>query len=48
MIRDLELLAEDGIIVAEHATRDEFPDEIAGFVKIKDRKYGSQTFSIYG
>ena len=48
LIRDLELLAEEGIIIAEHATRDVFPDEIAGFVKLKDRKYGSQTFTIYG
>lgn len=48
LIRDLQLLNEEGIIVAEHATNDVFPDEIAGFVKLKDRKYGSQTFSIYG
>lgn len=48
LIRDLELLNEEGIIVAEHATEDVFPDEMAGFVKIKDRKYGSMTFSIYG
>ncbi|MBQ8563556.1 MAG: 16S rRNA (guanine(966)-N(2))-methyltransferase RsmD [Firmicutes bacterium] len=47
LIADLNLLAEDGIIVAEHASRDEFPEEFAGFVKLKDRKYGSRTFSIY-
>ena len=48
LIAELELLAEDGIIVAEHASNDVFPEELAGFVKFKDRKYGSQTFSIYG
>jgi len=48
LIRDLELLAEDGIIVAEHASAEVFPEELAGFTKIKDRKYGSMTFSIYG
>ena len=47
-IRELELLAEDGIIVAEHATEDAFPEELAGFTKIKDRKYGSMTITIYG
>ena len=47
LIEELELLAEDGIIIAEHASRDEFPDEFGCFVKQKDRKYGSQTFSIY-
>jgi len=47
LIAELELLAEGGIIVAEHATSDIFPEEMAGFVKLKDRKYGSQTFSIY-
>lgn len=46
-IRDLELLAEEGIIVAEHSSSDLFPEEIAGFTKVKDRKYGSMTISIY-
>lgn len=47
LIEELQLLAEDGIIIAEHASRDEFPEEMGCFVKLKDRKYGSQTFSIY-
>lgn len=47
-IADLDLLAEDGIIVAEHRSDLELPDEIAGFEKIKERKYGHIVLSIYG
>lgn len=47
IIRDLSLLAEDGIIVAEHRTNLEMPDELQGFVKVKERKYGTVVLSIY-
>lgn len=48
LIRELGLLAEEGILVVEHATADPFPEELAGFMKQKDRRYGSMTISIYG
>ena len=47
LIRELDLLAEDGIIVAEHKREDLFPDELEGFVKLKDRNYGTITLSVY-
>ncbi len=47
LIRELDLLAEDGIILAEHDSRDEFPDEYEGFTKQKDKSYGNIAFSIY-
>lgn len=47
-IRELELLSEGGIIVAEHGKHQDFPEEIEGFSKIKDRKYGHIILSLYG
>lgn len=47
LIRELDLLSERGIIVAEHKREDIFDDEIEGFVKTKDRNYGTITLSIY-
>ncbi len=46
-IRELELLAEDGIIVAEHRNDLKLPEELAGFIKIKERKYGNIILSVY-
>lgn len=46
-IRQLELLAEDGIIVAEHRSDLTLPEELSGFVKFKERKYGNIILSIY-
>lgn len=48
MIYELDLLAEDGIIMAEHGKDEELPDTIAGFEKIKERKYGTIVITIYG
>ena len=48
LISEMNLLAEEGIIVAEHASEDEFPEEIEGFIKLKERRYGSMTITIYG
>lgn len=48
IISELQLLAEDGIIVAEHSTDDRLAEEYTGFSKIKERKYGTMTLSIYG
>ncbi len=47
LIDELQLLAEDGVIVAEHSTDDAFPDVLGAFVKSKDRRYGSMTISVY-
>ncbi|MCI8631293.1 MAG: 16S rRNA (guanine(966)-N(2))-methyltransferase RsmD [Firmicutes bacterium] len=48
LIAENDLLAEDGIIIAEHSKDEKLPDEIAGFTKIKERKYGAIIISIYG
>lgn len=48
LITENELLAEDGIIIAEHGKDEKLPDEIAGLSKIKERKYGAIIISIYG
>ncbi len=47
-IHELDLLADDGIIVAEHRKREELPETVAGFEKIKERRYGQVVLSIYG
>ena len=47
LIREHNLLAEDGVIVAEHRREEELPDEFHGFEKIKERKYGIIKLSIY-
>lgn len=47
LIREHDLLAEDGVIVAEHRREEELPDEFHGFEKIKERKYGIIKLSIY-
>lgn len=46
-IRDNERLADEGIIVAEHGEREILADEISGYRKIKEKKYGSIVVSIY-
>lgn len=46
-IDELKLLSEDGIIVAEHGKYQDMPEEINGFVKIKERKYGHIFLSLY-
>lgn len=46
-IGDLDLLAPDGIILAEHDSRNPLPENCGGFVKTQDRKYGKTTVSIY-
>ena len=48
LIKDLKLLAEEGIIVAEHNAEDEFPEELYGFIKLRDRTYGRIGITIYG
>ena len=36
-----------GVVVCEHAKRDELPDEYCGFTKIRDRVYGAIGVTIY-
>lgn len=48
LIRELDLLAEGGVIMAEHGKRQPLDDEIEGFVKIKEKKYGSIIVDIFG
>ena len=47
LIREYGLLAEDGIIVAEHRKEEDMPEELEGFTKEKERKYGIIKLSIY-
>lgn len=48
LISELSLLSEDGIIVAEHGTKEDLPDELSGYTKIKEKTYGTIAVSIYG
>ena len=47
MISEQDLLAEDGMIVCEHRKQETLADEICGFVKVKERRYGISMVSIY-
>lgn len=47
LIRQQNLLAEDGVIVAEHRREEELADEIHGFIKEKERRYGIIKLTIY-
>lgn len=46
-IRELELLQEDGIIVAEHGKNFDMPEELCGFEKIKEKRYSHIVLSLY-
>lgn len=47
LISEGNILAEDGIIVAEHRKEEELPDTIGRYHKEKDRRYGIVKLSIY-
>ncbi|MDO4869784.1 MAG: 16S rRNA (guanine(966)-N(2))-methyltransferase RsmD [Bacillota bacterium] len=47
MISEGDILAEDGVIVAEHRKEEELPEEIGRFNKEKERRYGIVKLSIY-
>lgn len=47
LLRDTGILPEGGIVVAEHDSHDSMPDQIAGFRKIRDRRYGKIGISVY-
>lgn len=46
-IQENALLAEDGIIVTEHDKRENLPEAMAGFHKIKEKRYSRITISTY-
>ena len=47
LIRERGLLNEGGVIVAEHRKEEVMEDEIYGFSKLKERRYGIIMLSIY-
>jgi 16S rRNA G966 N2-methylase RsmD len=46
-IAEMDLLAEDGVIVAEHGSDKDLPEELYGFHKVKEKRYGIVVISIY-
>ena len=46
-IMENDLLAEGGLIVAEHLYEEALPDEIADLKKMKEKKYGTIGVDIY-
>lgn len=47
MIESLDLLSDDGIIIAEHGVRDYVPEQVGNLYLVKERKYGKIVVSIY-
>ncbi|MDO4545786.1 MAG: 16S rRNA (guanine(966)-N(2))-methyltransferase RsmD, partial [Bacillota bacterium] len=47
LIAEYRLLAEDGVVIAEHRKEEILPEEWYGFTKIKERRYGIIMLSIY-
>ena len=47
LISEYDLLSEDGIIVAEHGVKMPMEDNLLGFTKIKEKRYGTIAISIY-
>lgn len=43
-----DLLREDGVIIAEHDRDETLPDLLAGFCKIKEKRYSRIAVSVYG
>ena len=46
-IREFKDLNEGGIIVSEHGIKDKLPDVVAGFTKIKEKRYGTVWVSLF-
>lgn len=46
-ISKLSLLSKGGVIIAEHLAREPLPDVTFGYVRIKEKKYGTIAISIY-
>ena len=47
LIAEGGILAPDGTIVAEHRKHEELPEDLHGFTKTKERRYGVVKLSIY-
>ncbi|MDY2959747.1 MAG: 16S rRNA (guanine(966)-N(2))-methyltransferase RsmD [Hornefia sp.] len=47
IIENLDLLAVNGIIIAEHGSHDEIPERVGKIVRVRRRRYGKTTVSIY-
>lgn len=47
LIEEGGVLAEGGLIIAEHRKEEILPDELHGFLKLKERRYGVVVLSIY-
>ncbi len=47
LIRDGQVLADEGTIVAEHRKDEDLAEEIHGFERVKERRYGIVKLSIY-
>lgn len=47
LIREGNILSENGIIVAEHRKEEILPEQIQGFKRTKERRYGVVKLSIY-
>lgn len=43
----LDLLSDEGIIITEHDSRQDMPDQIGNLVKTKVKKYGRTVLSLY-
>lgn len=46
-IEELNLLADNGIIVAEHSSKEVLPEQTANLTKCKEKRYGSIGVTIY-
>ncbi len=47
LIETLDLLTDEGIIIAEHGKYDEMPETVGRLIKVKERRYGKIMVSIY-
>ncbi len=46
-IDESDILKDDGIIVVEHDTKQEFPESIGKLIKDRSKKYGNTTLTFY-
>ena len=48
LIEEYDLLAENGLIIAEHRRDEVLPEAFGKYQRIKERRYGTVVISIYG
>lgn len=46
-IDNADMLSRDGVIIAEHGSKNQLPDEVGNLEKIRVKKYGTMSVSIY-